>query len=185
VKFSITVTSAVLLVPLAVSCEHPSHSARDALDSPAVGTAAPSVARSSLTPDEVLQWRTRYGDLLGKPPEAAIERYGAADEQKEDGYAWHPSDKTDNREVSVRFLSADEKRRMVVIKVYARKAETLDPVELLKRSPLLDFKTGAYTDSLTHYFIAMTKDGRNSFQFDVHQDAINFRAAVFADKARK
>lgn len=138
---------------------------------------------SGLSVDDVLGWRDTYGDLLGKPREAAIERFGPAEEDEgTNSLRWGPSPKTGDRSVRVLFLSAQKGAIVEGVKVYARPTESLDPIEILKRAPMFEFSSGTYTDTLVNYFTAKTKDGRNIFQFDVAEGGVKFCAMAFTRK---
>jgi hypothetical protein len=135
----------------------------------------------TLSLDDVFAWRQKYGDLLGKPKEAAIERYGPPRPatETEQLLEWKASEKTDNRNVSI-ALHAGPNGKAIADKVFARDDEQIDPTDVLKKSNLLNFETGTYRDSATNYLICTTKDKRNSIQLDVSDAKITFRAAMFA-----
>ncbi|MEK7992757.1 MAG: hypothetical protein AAB403_03030 [Planctomycetota bacterium] len=138
---------------------------------------------SRLSVDNALGWRATYGDLLGKPREAVIERFGsAAEDETNNGLSWDPSPKTHDRHVTVGFNSKDKGSGAAVVKVFARPTESLDPMEVLRKAPMFKFETGTYKDSLVNYFTAETKDGRNIFQFDVAETGVKFRAMLFSQK---
>jgi hypothetical protein len=65
------------------------------------------------------------------------------------------------------------------VKVYARDQEKVDPLDVLKRAPEFNLGSGTYKDSVTSYFVAETKDGRNTLQFDVGGNEVSFNAAIF------
>jgi hypothetical protein len=145
-------------------------------------TASPSANISALSVDGVLAWRGAYGDLLGKPREAVIERFGTP--QKEDGgrLSWDEAPKTGNRPLMVLFDSGNKDGIVQGMKVGTRPTEHLDIMEVLRRAPMFTFDTGTYTDALLNYFTASTKDGRNAFQFDVTERGAKFRYVIFIKK---
>lgn len=136
-----------------------------------------------LTVDDVLAWRNTYGDLLGKPREALIERFGTPKDDDENSSDWNQSPKTRDREVAVVYNSVDTVVKAV--KVFARRSESLDAVAVLRKAPVLKFETGTYKDSLQNYFIAETQDGRNLFQFDVAETGVKFRDMMFTKGPQK
>lgn len=155
-------------------------SARPARGGPAKVTTAPLLA---LSVDGVLAWRGTYGDLLGKPREAVIERFGTA--RKSDGdsdstLSWDSSPRTRNRSVTVFFESAANGSTVQAVKVFAALSESLDAIEILKKAPMFEFETGTYKDALVQYFVAKSKDGRNAFQFNVSDAGVKFNGIVFA-----
>ncbi|HEY1205180.1 MAG: hypothetical protein ABSH46_18680 [Bryobacteraceae bacterium] len=132
--------------------------------------------------DEALALRGAYGDLLGKPREAVIERFGTP--QTEDGrtLGWGEAPRTGNRSLLVIFDSANKGSLAQGVKVGARSTERLDVTEVLQKAPMFTFDTGTYTDTLLNYFTASTKDGRNAFQFDVTERGARFRYVIFTSK---
>lgn len=140
-------------------------------------------AFSELSVDGALAWRNTYGDLLGKPREAVIERFGTPN-RNEDGNSleWDRSEKTDDRGLTIFFDSVAQKGSIAQgVKVFSRPAESLDALEILKRAQMFEFTTGTYEDTVLNYFTATTKDGRNAFQFDVHESGVYFRAMIFVN----
>jgi len=145
---------------------------------PAAHAAAAKPKAASLSVGDVLAWRTTYGDLLGKTKEAAVERFGQpASEDRPGVWTWDASPKTNNRMVTISF-SDNPPHNAYAIKVYAPDQETLDPIDVLKSAPQFNFGSGTYLDSVTSYFLAETRDGRNDLQFDVG-DRVTFSAAIF------
>lgn len=102
----------------------------------------------SLSLEDVLAWRATYGDLLGKPREAVVERFG--EPQREEGSAldWDAAPKTANRWLIVGFDSADKHSLVQAVRVGSRSAEQLDVVEILKKAPMFTFETGTYRDAV-------------------------------------
>jgi hypothetical protein len=146
---------------------------------------APPLASStavSLSIDTLLAWRAVYGDLLGKPREAVLERFGSPESEEGRALSWEPSVRTKGRAVSVVFDTAAKTGTARAVKVFAGTAESLDPMEVLKKASMFTFSTGTYKDALTNYFIAQTKDERNAFQFDVAEAGVKFRSMMFVDK---
>lgn len=145
-------------------------------------TATYNPSPSALSLEGVLAWRGSYGDLLGKPRDTVIERFGAPQEEDGVSLSWNESPKTGSRTLMVFFDSVNKDGVAKGVKVGAHAAEWLDPMEVLKRAPMFDFSTGTYNDSLLNYLVASTKDGRNSFQFDVTERGLKFRCVVFIKK---
>jgi hypothetical protein len=154
-----------------------------------IGRASRTIAKatpardSALSVDGVLAWRATYGDLLGKPREAVIERFGTArksDGDSDSALSWDSSPKTGNRSVTVFFESAASGSTVQAVKVFAGLTESLDAIEILKKAPLFEFETGTYKDALIQYFVAKAKDGRNAFQFNVSDAGVKFNGIVFA-----
>lgn len=141
----------------------------------------PPAARkqAALTLSEVLGWRSVYGDLLGKPKEAAIERFGEpTTEDRPGAWTWEGSPKTNDRMVTIEY-SDRAPRAAYEVKVYANDQERLDPLEILKRAPQFNLTTGTYRDRVTSYLVAETKDGRNDLEFNVGDNDVKFSAALF------
>ena len=139
-------------------------------------------AKTDLDIDTVLGWRHTYGDLIGKPKEAAVERYGQADgEEGEDTLQWNASTKTDNRNVVVVLADDAKAATITAVKVYARPGESLEPIEVIRRATLFNFDSGTYKDTSTDYFMARTKDNRNAYQFDIKDGIVTFRRMLFID----
>ena len=150
---------------------------------PAQQTAAqqnPAAARKqTISVAEVLGLRSAYGDLLGKPKEVAVERFGEpSTEDRPGAWTWEASPKTNDRMVTIEFGDRAPHTAFEV-KVYASDQEQLDPVEILKRAPQFNFTTGTYRDSVTSYLVAETKDGRNDLEFNVGDNDVRFSAALF------
>ena len=141
-----------------------------------------SSADISLSVDEVLAWRGTYGDLLGKPREAVIERFGTPQEEDGPSLSWVKAQKTADRPLLVYFDSANKDSIVQGVKVGPRSAERLDVMEILQKAPMFTFDTGTYSDTLLNYFTASTKDGRNAFQFDVTERGAKFRYVIFIKK---
>jgi hypothetical protein len=53
---------------------------------------------------------------------------------------------------------------------------------VLQNAPMFSFDAGTYRDLALNYFVASTKDGRNTFQFDVTERGVNFRDVSFSEK---
>jgi hypothetical protein len=70
----------------------------------------------------------------------------------------------------------------IMVKVFAGKGESLDPMEIFKKAAMFTFSTGTYEDVLKDYFAAETKGERNVFQFDVSETGVKFRAMIFFNK---
>lgn len=134
----------------------------------------------SMTLDDVLAWRAKYADLLGKPKETAIERYGKPTVEEEELLAWKNGLRTDGRQIMVLFKSVGTKTEIIMVKVFAKDDEVLDPMEILKKAYQFQFDTGTYEDSIKNFLVAQTKDGRNSFQFDICDNQVRFRAMMFS-----
>jgi hypothetical protein len=141
-----------------------------------------STAAASLSIDALLAWRAVYGDLLGKPREAVLERFGSPESEEGRALSWEPSARTKGRSVSVLFGTTEKSGTVKLVKVFAGTTESLDPMEILKKAPMFTFGTGTYRDALTSYFTAQTKDERNAFQFDVAEAGVRFRSMMFMDK---
>jgi hypothetical protein len=129
-----------------------------------------------------LAWRNTYGDLLGKPREAVIERFGLPQKEYAASLSWDSSSKTGDRDVTFVFDSAMKSSVAGGERVYARRNESLGVLEVLKKAPMFKFDTGTYTDALPNYFTASTIDGRNIFQFDVADGDVRFRSMMFLQK---
>lgn len=103
---------------------------------------------SALTVDDLLAWRGVYGDLLGKPRQAAIERFGIsqdeAHDQDVDHITWKPSPRTGDRQVTVLFWLRAGDDVVKGVKVFPRPNESLDAMEVLKKAPMFKFGTGTY-----------------------------------------
>ena len=146
-------------------------------------TTALSIANiSALSVDGVLAWRGIYGDLLGKPREAVIERFGAPQRENGASLDWNEAPRTGNRPLMVFFDSANKDSSVLGVKVGTLPTERLDVMEVLRKAPMFTFDTGTYTDALLNYFTASTKDGRNAFQFDVTERGAKFRYVIFIKK---
>jgi hypothetical protein len=177
--------TSLMLIALGACGSAPGTRLGGGMPSSASGTATASSKPSltALSVGDVLAWRGIYRDLLGKPREAVIERFGPPNEdQNSNSLSWQPSQKTADRQVSVLFDSAVKGGVAQAVKAFARPTESLDPMEVLKKAPMFKFETGTYTDSLLNYFVAQTKDERNAFQFDVAESGVKFRAMVFTQK---
>src|SRR5262245_21632874 len=143
-----------------------------------------SVKSTHLTLNDALGWRWKYADLLGKPKDAAVERYGSpTGNEGEDTLNWDASERTGGRSVSL-VVDREKPNRVYAVKVYTRPEESLDPLEVLKKAPLFTFKTGTYTDTTTAYFAVTTHDERNCVQFDLENEAVVFRRMIFMDGKR-
>jgi len=146
-------------------------------------------AAKPLTLDQVLLWRDKYRDLLDKPKEAAIEKFGPADVVEEDfiigRLTWNGSAKTEGRRIAVLLTSTASKLYIAEVELFAAPGETLDAMELLKKAPLFMFETGTYGDPPENFLAAETRDGRARFLFDVGEAGVAFRAVVFARAAAK
>ena len=81
----------------------------------------------------------------------------------------------------VTFSSTGKSGVVTVIVIARRPTERLDVGEVLKKGPLFTFDTGTYADSLQNYFTAKTKDGRNTFRFDVTATSVTFSALMLAE----
>ena len=146
-------------------------------------TAQPAPQKPVVTPKpapitiaDALGWRNAYADLLGKPKESAVDRFGQPSTEDASGvWTWEPSAKTDNRMVTISYTP----KVATQVKVYARDDEKVDPLDVLKRAPEFNLSSGTYKDSVTSYFVAETKDGRNILQFDVGGNDVSFNAAIF------
>jgi len=173
----------VLVLSLLTSCDRLGMPARDSTDpvpQPAISK------RHALTLEEVFAWRNRYGDLLGKSRDAAIERFGLdfKTDQISDGSAglnWQANRQTDNRAIAIVVNPESRGGQIVAVKVFSRAGEDLDPLAVLRKAYVFRFESGTYTDSTEHYFTAETLDKRNSVQFGIAKDDIVFRAAVFTN----
>jgi len=153
-------------------------------NSPKVLNVSP-VSRS-LTLDDTLAWRRRYADLLGKPKETAIERYGQPTSEEEKlTLTWKEGSKTEGRQIMVLLESVGTKTEIIAVKVFAKVDEVLDPMDILKKAHQFNFTTGTYEDTVKHFFIAETKDGRNSFQFEVSDNQVRFHSMMFFSKSNK
>jgi hypothetical protein len=132
--------------------------------------------------DDVFEWRDHYGDLIGKPRETAIERFGDRFMEHSPGFLrWDASPRTTDRSVGIGLSAVDATGRIFLVKVFAKEDEALDPLEILKRAPLFTVETGTYSDSAINFMTAATKDKRNRFQFDVSDSGVTFHAVVFED----
>src|SRR5262249_46673398 len=109
------------------------------------GAAASTAKTVTLSPEDVLGWRVTYGDLLGKPREVVIERFGSPLLEKDGSLAWD-SPRTQNHPLVVVFDSATNGRAQSV-HVSCVPGERLDVAEVLKKAPMLTFDTGTYQDS--------------------------------------
>ena len=161
---------------------------KDAAVSPPSVSQASLPETSALAPnvlsldDVFVNWRGRYGDLIGKAKDAAVERFGKTFTEETPGLlSWSPRVETDGRRVDVGLTAEGPTGIIFLIKVYVTPTETLDPLDILKKSPLFRFESGTYSDSATKFFIATTQDGRNGFQFDVSDSAVAFQAAILED----
>jgi hypothetical protein len=163
----------LLASPLLIACNQTPPAPQQAVPQKTAAT-APKPAAVSI--DEVLRWRNTYGDLLGKPKESAVDRFGQPSTEDASGvWTWEPSAKTDNRMVTISYTP----KVAMQMKVYARDDEKVDPLDVLKRAPEFNLGSGTYKDSVTSYFVAETKDGRNTLQFDVGGNDVSFNAAIF------
>ena len=171
----------LLAVAMLLGCQRTEspQPAQSAAQKPPATTATTATTKETVVSvTDVLGWRSSYGDLLGKPKAAAVERFGEPSTQdRPNVWTWEPSAKTSNRMVTI-FFAAQAPNPATEVKVYASDQEKVDPLEVLKRAPQFDFTTGTYRDSVTNYLIAETKDGRNDLQFDIDGDVV-FSAATF------
>jgi hypothetical protein len=143
---------------------------------------AAQVSTVSLTVDAVLDWRDTYGDLIGKPRDAVLERFGAPTKEDGQSLSWNRSPRTGDRNVLAALNTNSKDGIVQLLKVFARPSECLDPIEILKKASLFEFNTGTYTDTLLNYFAATTKDERNVLQFTASESAVRFRAVMFVLK---
>jgi hypothetical protein len=133
------------IVSLALSCPNMVRTFKTA-------TRMMTAPRHKLSVDDVLAWGNTYGDLLGKPLEASIERFGAPQDNGENSSTWNPSARTSERTVVVMCSSTGSVAK--VLKVFARPGESVDALEVLKKAPLLKFGTGTYKDTLLNFLTA-------------------------------
>lgn len=152
---------------------------------PSPTTTASPTPSPTLSLNEVFGWRKEYADLLGKPKEAAVERYGR-DFKAEDQVVlkWGASERTGKRTVYLVVASPGQNANVTSVKVFARDGEQIEPLDILRKSSLLNFDTGTYRDSSTNYLVCTTKDKRNSVQFDVTDNQVTFRAVMFVNPKR-
>jgi hypothetical protein len=132
----------------------------------------------TLSIDEVLSWRSAYEDLLGKDSAVARERYGQPPHEYDNELDFDGSDKTDGHEISLFIRSG----KVTAVKVFANPlSEYLDVLSVIVRAPNFCFSSGTFTDSTDNYFMAESKDGRNSLQFQLYEGAtlVAFQAAIF------
>jgi hypothetical protein len=130
----------------------------------------------SLTVDEVIEWRHSYADLIGKTQDAAIERYGPPSADEHPAWLVFPlSDKTGGR--TLNFGVKDE--NIYIVKVFRKSGDSLDAIEVSKKTPLFDFTSGTYTDTTKNYLTGTTKDQRSTLQFSVSEKGVYFEAAAF------
>jgi hypothetical protein len=120
-KMLLLLTNVLLLLMITASCDHSSNRVQ-----PEVKT---------LTIDEALSWRSAYGDLVGKPREAALERYGPTSKEKgQTDLIWNASPKTEGRMVNVIVYNTQNGPTVMMVKVFAKEDEFLDPIEVLKKA---------------------------------------------------
>ena len=171
----------LLLLVTAGSCSKPQTAAQPENTPAAAAVPTPiDKPKRHLSLDDALEWRDMYGDLLGKPREAAIERFGPGFRESPPGLlSWDSGPKTRDRSIAVAILGHGAEARIGAVKVFAKDDEQIDPVELIKRAQLFDFDTGTYRDSVTNYWLAATKDGRNSYQFEIGESRVTFHAMEF------
>ena len=135
----------------------------------------------TLSFNDILAWRDTYGDLLGKPKETAIERYGPPIEEEEKrALKWKASEKTNGRPILLVTSNVGSDASILGVKVFKKDNENFDPIEIIKKANLFYFESGTYIDSTQNYFTAETKDRRNSFQFNISDNDVKFLAAIFS-----
>lgn len=141
-----------------------------------------------LTVEAVLQWRSKYGDLLGKNRDAAIARYGEPDPHESDAVklSYYSSEKTDGRGIMFMIDSQTIGETVIsdstikAVKVFPKEGDQLDVLEVIKKAHLFDFSTGVFRDSARQYFTAETKDKRNAIQFHVSESGVSLAAVIFS-----
>lgn len=69
--------------------------------------------------------------------------------------------------------------KVTSVKVFAKDYEEPPVIEVIKKANIFDFGSGTFKDSTMHYFLAKTKDGRNSLQFEVSESKVKFHSAIF------
>jgi len=179
-----SISIVILMITLALCCCTPRIAPAPPPPPPPLVTAplVPQQPRphwQELTLNGVLSWRGVYGDLLGKPKETVLERFGPPNSDDGQGQLeWGEGEKTGNRSVTVFVIG----KNVHAIKVFAREDERLDPIEAIKNATLFTFQSGTFQDAASNYFIAETKDGRNSIQFYIGTDDVRFHSMIFTDK---
>jgi hypothetical protein len=133
------------------------------------------IERKVLDVDDVLAWKTPFADLLGKPKDVAVERYGAPDRQTETTLRYQGNAKTLFRSLII-FVANNT---ITSIKVFSHPWEALPIDRVIKRAKMFCFTSGTFEDSTDDYFSADTVDGRNSIQFTISQSNIDLTDISF------
>ena len=136
----------------------------------------------ALTVDEVLNWRRRFADLLGKNKDAVAARYGDPEPSEgQNTLTYSGSDKTFGRGVTFGIVNS----RVEMVKIFAKHGDSLDVVNVVKRASAFTFETGTYRDSTKAYFVALTHDKRNAIQFSVSDSGVEFTSVIFTAGQRE
>ena len=140
-----------------------------------------------LSLEDVLHWRDKYADLLGKSKDAVVERYGKPTSEEplssgiDETMMWYePSSKTEWRPLYV--CLNNPLNQVTHVKIEAKDTDELDVLEVIRNGLLFDFGSGTFQDSAKSYFLAKTKDGRNAIQFDITSPRLKLAAVTFNDK---
>lgn len=132
----------------------------------------------SLTLEDVLKWKETYANLIGKPPAAAIERYGPPLEDNLRAIEqWAESPRSGNRAVDVDWDLFDD-RGIYAVRVYRRPGEFLPISEIWRRITQFEIKTGTYSGSTTNYLAALDKEQGYIVQFTMTDEGPLFNCIV-------
>lgn len=128
-----------------------------------------------LSVDDVLGWRTIYGDIVGKAKDVAVERYGP--DYATDGslVKWTASVKTGMRDV---WILAPE-NTIFMVRVFPRLFEYIGVIDVLKKGPLFTYSSDTFSDSTRAFFDARAKNSGSTIRFAIYDFGLSFESALF------
>ena len=175
----------VAVFSTSIACQGASSPKGDAgIPSSAANAASSALRKRELSIEDVLKWRDAYGDLLDRPRDAAVERFGTEAKIRATNAAdWSASSRTGERDIGILCADASSSAKIIAVTIYPRSTEALDVLEVIRHARLFNFGSGNFTDSVDEYFFAETKDRRNTLQFMIRGRDVAFHRAVFASEA--